>query len=320
MTSADHPSNPPAGGRWWRLRNVLLVLCGAAIVAWLFSGFYMVDTNERGVVTRFGKICGSTQAEKSKLPGLHWAWPWPIDRVYTPQTTAVRWIEVGFTTLGEKSPERRRSDMLTGDENILKIMMRVQYKTPDPIAYLFNAEDPHWLVERTVESVVNRLVASLPVDDMLTTAKGRIQIDAITLAQQLLDEYQAGIVLDKGDLQVVDPPVPVQPAFNEVTDAKKDSERTIDQAREYVGSVLPEARGRAQQRISRAEGLSADRVDRARGDANRFLSMLTEYRQAKAITRARLYVDSMERVFSKMKVVIFDPADGEGDSRIHIVE
>ena len=171
--------------------------------AWPLSGFYTVQTDEQGVVTRFGRL-----HQRGVKPGLHYALPWPVDRVYSPRNTDVKSIEVGFTTLGKKSSQRRRSDTLTGDANILKMMMVVQYKIRDPAAYLFSTDEPHWLVERTVESAMNRLIASLRVDDVLTTAKGMIQVEAISMAQGLLDAADAGIVLLGGNLQVVDPPVP----------------------------------------------------------------------------------------------------------------
>ncbi len=314
MTTANSPDRHSPPGRLRRPRYIALLLVVAALLVWAGSGFYTVATDEQGVVTRFGRIC-----RRGVPPGLHYALPWLIDRAYTPRTSDVKQIEVGFTTRGEKSSERRRSDVLTGDENILKIMMVVQYKISDPVAHLFVAEDPHWLVERTVESAINRLVAALEVDNVLTTAKDEIQVRAIEIAQETLNAYQAGIALLDGNLQVVDPPVPVMEAFKEVASAKKDSERTIDEAREYAGRVIPEGRGAAQQRISQAQGSYADRVDRAKGDANRFLSLLVEYRQARQITRTRLYVETMERIFSKMNVVVLDRAEGEAATKVTIV-
>ncbi|MCP4593311.1 MAG: FtsH protease activity modulator HflK [bacterium] len=316
------PRSPDAnrGGnalRHW-VRFVWL-LAPLGLLVWAASGFYTVGTDEAGVVTRFGRVLPDRVE-----PGLHYALPWPVDRVYTPRTTDVKNINVGFTTKGEKWAERRRSDMLTGDENILKIMMVVQYKIRDPEANLFGVEDPHWLVERTVESAVNRLVAEREVDAVLTTAKDEVQVEAIRIAQELLDAYGAGIWLLGGNLQVVDPPVPVMEAFKDVASAKKDKERLVDEAREYASRILPEARGRAQQVVSKAKGISADRLSRARGDTDRFLSLFEEYRHAKEITRRRLYVESMERVFSKMDVVVLDrPAGAEagaGASRITIVD
>lgn len=315
MTIANQPNSPLAGKTWWRRRNVVLIATGLVVVAWLLSGFYTVATDEQGVVTRFGEIC-----RRGVKSGLHYALPWPIDRVYTPRTSEVRRIEVGFTTLGKKSPMNRRSDVLTGDENILKMMMVVQYKIRDPVAWLFKTDQPHWLVERAVESTMNGLVASCKVDDVLTTAKGAIQVESITIAQELLNSYDAGIVLLGGNLQVVDPPVPVMEAFKDVASAKKDSERKIDEAHEYAGRILPQARGTAQQFISQAQGNYADRTNQAKGNANRFLSLLAEYRQAMEVTRTRLYVESMERIFSKMNVVVLDHMDGENASKLTVVE
>ena len=317
MSNLNHPNSPRVGKRWWhRARGLLTTACALAVlIVWPLFGFYTVATDEQGVVTRFGKL-----VHKGVKPGLHYALPWPIDRVYTPRTTAVKLINVGFTVLGEKSSERRRSDTLTGDENILKIMMVVQYKIRDVQRFLFDTENPRWLVERAVESAVIQRVGSLPVDDVLTTAKNEIQIEAIALAQQWLDGYGAGIVLLGGNLQVVTPPVPVIAAFNEATDAKKDAERIVDQAREYEGRIIPQARGQAQEIISRAQGYQAERVNRAKGEAGRFLSVLKEYRQAKQITRTRLYVEAMERILSQAKLVILDAREGQAPAKITIVE
>jgi membrane protease subunit HflK len=315
MTGPSLRSSPPPAWHPLRRRLAVLAVFSAAVLLWLLSGFYTVSPDELGVVTRFGRL-----RDSRIMPGLHYAWPRPIERVYTPRTTGVKQLQVGFTTLGLPSPERRSSDTLTGDENILKIMMVVQYKVLDPMAYLFKTEDAHGLVERAVQFAVSRQVAALPVDDVLTTAKDEIQVRAIALAQGLLDAYEAGIVLLGGSLQVVDPPVPVLAAFKEVASAKKDSERLLDEAREYESKVLPEARGQADRIISDARGFHADRVGRARGDAGRFLSILTEYRRARDVTRTRLYVETMERVFAKMNVIVLDRADGPGASKVTIVD
>ena len=300
---------------WLRRPRALLLMAAVAAVVWLCTGFYTVAPNQRAVVTRFGRF-----HVKKERPGMHYALPWPIDRVYTPEVTDVRRIEVGFASRGKLFSQPRRSDALTGDENILKIMMVVQYKIRDVQRYLFSIEQPHWFVERAVEAAMNMRVASLPVDDVLTTAKTEIQIDAIRIAQQWLDKYDTGLVLLGGNLQKVSPPVPVLAAFTEVTDAKKDAERKIDQAREYEGQVIPQARGQAQETISRAQGQYANRVNRAQGEAARFLSVLQEYRQARQVTRTRLYVEAMERILSQMSVVVLDPEEGQARSRITIVE
>ncbi len=296
-----------------RWPSVVLALLGVGLLVWLASGFFTVATNEKGVVVRFG---GFRRVDNA---GIHYAWPWPIERVYTPRTTEVKRIEVGFRTLGKLSSEPRRSDTLTGDENILKVMMVVQYKIKDPVTYLFEAEQPGWLVERAVECAVNRQIASLGVDEVLTTAKARIQIEAIATAQAWLDEYKSGIALLGGNLQQVVPPVPVNDAFKEVTDAKKDSERAKDEARGYANRIIPQARGEARRIVSRAEGFYASRVDGARGEASRFESVLAEYRKAKDVTRTRLFVEAMQEVFSQARAVVLDTGREGAPTKITIV-
>ncbi|MFH1417212.1 MAG: FtsH protease activity modulator HflK, partial [Planctomycetota bacterium] len=250
---------------------------------------------------------------------IHYALPWPIDSVYTPDTKKARRIEVGFRHLGELFVEPRRSDVLTGDENILKIMMVVQYKIADPAKYLFGTDEPHWLVERSIESAMNQSIAGLPVDDVLTTAKNQIQIETIAMAQALLDAYDAGIILLGGTLQEVSPPVPVLAAFNDVASAKKDSERMGDEAREDKSKITLSADGQARQMISEAQAYYAERVAVAKGDADRFLKLFAEYCDAKEVTRTRLYVDAMERIFTNTKLIILDEA-AASRSKITVVE
>ena len=272
----------------------------ALLAIWLISGFYTVDSNERGVTTRFGKLHGRSE------PGIHYALPWPIDRVYTPTTTEVKRIEVGFKSGGELWAEARRSDMLTGDQNILKVMMVVQYKVVDPDKYLFDTSEPDWLIERAVESVMTSYISSMPVDDVLTIAKAEIENRGVREAQELLDAYGAGVKLLTGNLQAVSPPVPVVEAFNDVSRAKKDSERAVENARVYANSVVPEARGDAQIMIKKAQGAYEMRVNTARGKAKRFTGLLREYNKDREMTKTRLYLEMMERILARTKVVIVD--------------
>jgi len=291
-----------------RARRLLAV----PVVIWLCSGFYTVGSNQRGVVLRFGAVAARTD------PGLHLAWPWPIDRVYRAGTTEVKRLEVGFRSLGrlvESESEARRSDMLTGDENILKLMMVVQYRLRDPEAYLFHVEQPEFLVERAVESALSAAVASRQVDDVLTGAKAEIQIAAMEEAQKRLDLYGAGITLLSGNLQIVSPPAPVLEAFDDVTAARKDAESQVENARLYENQTVPGARGEAEEVLAQARGQADLRVAQARGEADRFRNLLVEYRRDPEDTRRRLYLETMEQVMSKTQVMVAtDP------SRITILE
>lgn len=287
-----------AGRRAWRLAL-------APLAVWLLTGFYSVGSNERGVVLRFGRVNARTG------PGLHWTLPWPVDRVFHPKATAVQRIEVGFRFLGrlvDTEADARRSDMLTGDENILKLMMVVQYKLRDPAEYLFRAEQPEFLVERAVESALSAAVSFRRVDDLLTGSKAEVQIEAMGEAQRLLDLYGAGIVLLGGNLQMVSPPAPVIAAFNDVTAAKKDAEKQVEDARLYANQTVPGAHGEAAQIVNGARGRANLRVNQARGEADRFQSLLAEYRRDPQVTRRRLYLETMERVLSRAEVMVVDDA------------
>ncbi|MFH1845082.1 MAG: FtsH protease activity modulator HflK, partial [bacterium] len=195
---------------------------------------------------------------------------------------------------------------LTGDENILKLMMVVQYKLRDPVDYLFNTTEPDWLVERVVESAMCAALSWRGVDEVLTSAKSEIQIGAIADAQELLDRYGAGISLLGGNLQVVSPPEPVIAAFNDVTAAKKDSESAIESARTYANYLVPGARGDAAQILGLAHGNADVRVNRAKGETARFLNILEEYRGEPELTRQRLYLETLERVLAKVNTVVVD--------------
>lgn len=286
-------------------RRRRLALWGAAVITlvWLSTGFYAVDSNERGVVLRFGKVAAQTG------PGLHYSFPRPIDRVHTARTTEVRRIEVGFRHLGELWPgqtDARRSDMLTGDENILKLMMVVQYRIKDPIAYLFSVEKAEWMVERAVESAMSQAISWRTVDDVLTSAKHEIQIEAVQDAQALLDCYDAGVALLGGNLQIVSPPAPVIAAFNDVVAAKKDSERSVENARMYTNQILPRARAEADEIVAQAFGKRDLRVQQARGEAARFGDLLAEYRQNPQVMRKRLYLETLERVLGRATTIVAD--------------
>ncbi len=287
------------------LRRRRPALWGVAVLGliWLSTGFYAVDSNERGVVLRFGRLAAQTG------PGLHYSLPRPIDRVYTARTTEVRRIEVGFRHLGELWPgqaDARRSDMLTGDENILKLMMVVQYRIRDPLAYLFGVEEAEWMLERAVESAMSQAISWRTVDDVLTSAKHEIQIEAVQDAQELLDHYGAGVALLGGNLQIVSPPAPVIAAFNDVVAAKKDSERLAENARMYANQVLPRARAEADEIVAQASGRHDLRVQQARGEAARFRDLLAEYRQNPQVMRKRLYLETVERVLGRASTIVAD--------------
>ena len=319
--SSNRGDKPSARGVVRRVVGVLVVL---ALAGYAALGIYVVGPDERGVVRRFGKI-----VRRNVTPGIGYAFPWPIDRVDTPTTTEVRRVTVGLDpkdaeaiAMGDLAAisRSRESDMLTGDENILKVTMVVQYKIGDAAQYLTGVDDPDELVRTTVLAILVDLLGSLSVDDALTIAKGAMQTQTSLLAQQRLDAYGCGVIIVASDLQAVDPPLAVLDAFKDVASAKKDQERLRDQAVAYRNSILPQARGRAEEIVQEAEGYRLSLVNRARGKADRFLAILEEYTKAPEITRERLLLQTMEEILPKMKTYILDSKPNEPVTRIRLVE
>ncbi|MEE9258530.1 MAG: FtsH protease activity modulator HflK [Nitrospinaceae bacterium] len=268
------------------------------LLVWILPGtFYFVEPDEEGVVTTFGKYTRST------TPGLHFKFPSPIEHASTPKVTKIRRAEIGFrTTQGgaiQKIPAE--SLMLTGDQNIIDINLVIQYKISDAVAYLFNVRKPHKLVRDSAETVLRGTIGSRKIDEALTTGKAEIQIQAKGEIQRLLDKYQSGIQIVQVQLQDVHPPEQVAPAFKDVVSAREDKERMINEAQGYRNAVIPEARGQAAQIVRAAEAYREQTIKRSQGDAKRFLSQYEEYKKAPAITRKRIYLETMEEILPTMQ-------------------
>lgn len=303
------------GGRARRWGRGVAVGAAAGLAgAWLATGFQTVSASERGVVTRFGAAAARVG------PGIHFLRPWPIDRLHLARAAEVVRIEVGFTQGGVKWTEPRRSDMVTGDQNILKVEMAVQYRIRESelARHLFGVDEPRWMVERAVESALARALARRAVDDVLAAAKHEVETATLEAAQADLDRYGAGLDLLAGSLQTVSPPVPVLDAFTDVASASKDAERLLDEARAYESRALSQARGRAQQRVNEARATQVQRVSQAQGEAARFRKLLDEYRAHREVTRTRLFLDTIEQVMAEARVVIAE-ADGRS-GRVVVVE
>ena len=214
------------------------------------------------------------------------------------------------------------SDVFTGDVNILKVTMAVQYQVVDPVAYLLATEAPDELVRVTVQSVLIEKLAELPVDRALTVAKSQLENDTRQCAQELLDAYGCGVRLipQLTNLESIEPPRAVINAFKDVVSAKKDGEKAIDDAIAEANRILPRARGDAAQILEEAQGYYQTRVKRARGEAESFLHMLTEYRLAPGVTADRLRLQTFEKVLAKVRKVIVDNKPGDTPTRIRIID
>ena len=327
---APQPNPPTTSSRrpGRRLITVLVVLALAA--AYFGSGFYLVQPNERGVVRWFGAVPESQCKPPYGVgPGVHYALPWPICQVKKPRTTEVRRVFVGMPPEMREAIARgdtqamltsSANDVFTGDVNILKVTMAVQYQVIDPIAYLFETENPDLLVQATVQSVLIDRLAELPVDEALTTAKAKLENDTRAAAQELLTTYGSGVRLVATNIETIEPPRAIIAAFQDVVSAKKDGEKAIDRARAEAYRILPRARGEAAEIVEDAQAYHESRISRASGEADRFLALLAEYQRAPDVTRRRLWFQTVERVLPVIRKVIVDNRPNEPPANVRIID
>jgi membrane protease subunit HflK len=291
------------GGRGW----IIVVLI--AIVVWLFSGVYRVNTDEQGVVLRFGRFVQTTQ------PGLNYHLPYPIETALTPRVTFENKIDVGFRvqedfrrgTLTRDVPEE--SLILTGDENIVDVDFSVFWVIKNAGQYLFNIQNPEGTVKAVAESAMREVIGRALIQPILTGARAATEQEVLKLMQKILDQYQAGITITRVQMQKVDPPSQVIDAFRDVQAARADAERLQNEAQTYANRVVPEARGESSKILQAAEGYKERTVVEAKGQVSRFLAVLAEYKLAPEVTRRRLYLETMERVLGGIDKVILDPSN-----------
>ena len=295
--------------RWGTGKAVGLVV-GVVLALWIASGLYVVGPGERGVVLLFREATEQTE------PGLRYRLPWPIQSHTIVYVSQVRRAEIGFRTMTDSSYEvssrggsravPQEALMLTGDENIVEVQLFVQYRIQDPVKFLFGAYDPENMLHTSAQVALRSVVGQNTIDYTMTEGRLQSQEQIKSDLQKLLDDYQTGLLVTEARLLVVDPPSEVRDAFHDVVRALEDRERLVKEAEGYREDVVPKARGEASQMIQQAEGYKAQRVIRAQGDANRFGAVLAEYEKAPAVTRDRLYIESMERVLPTMEKFILD--------------
>jgi modulator of FtsH protease HflK len=290
----------------------LLLVALAIVVIWGFSGFFRVDPDERGVVLRFGKYSWDA------TPGLHYHLPYPIETVLTPRVTRVNRLDVGMRLVEDGRRGTAMHDipeeslMLTGDENIVDVDFSVFWLIkPDGVSqYLFNMNDPDGTVKAVAESAMREVVGRSQIEPILTGARQAIEGAVQELMQRTLDNYGAGIQVTQVQLQKVDPPAQVIDSFRDVQAARADAERAQNEAQTYANRVVPEARGRVAQVTQAAEAYREQTVAEATGQSARFLKVYEEYKKAPDVTRQRLYLETMERVFGGTDKIILDPGPG----------
>lgn len=294
----------PGGNDGFGAKGVILV-AGLGLVLWLFTGFYRVEPDEIGVELVLGEVTDRTQ------PGLNYNWPYPVGTVYTPKVLTVREMTVGMreTDTGRGIQSRdvpEESLMLTGDENLVDVDFKVQWTVKDAAAFLFNIQQPEATVKAVAESAMREAIGRTNIQLILTEDRRRIELAVRDLMQKALDDYRSGIEVRLVQMQKVDPPQQVIDSFRDVQAARIDAERLQNEAQAYANRVVPEARGQASVILNAAQAYQRQAVEDARGQADRFTKVYEEYAKAPAITRERLYFETMERVFGGMEKVIID--------------
>lgn len=283
----------------WTVRPVAALV----LVVWIASGLFFVRADEQAVVMRFGAV-----VEPRVYPGVHYALPWPVDRIVKVKVNQLRRLVVGGdvadSVVGRADP--LAPQFLSGDQNIINMRVVVQYSVATPVEFLFRSADVPKTVGAAVEAELARRIGRRGVDAVLTTEKIAIQDEVLNAAQARLNEYRTGIRLASVNMESVTPPPEAADAFRDVAGARADAARIVNEAQGYAGDVIPRARGEAMQLRQSAEAYRQAKINEATGEAARFNSVAAEYAKAANVTGRRLYLEAMEEILPKIRKLIMD--------------
>jgi membrane protease subunit HflK len=291
------PEGLPGGG------NLVGLLIGALALVWVASGFYIVDTGQRGMVLRFGQYVETTE------PGPRWHLPWPIESREIVNVDQVRTVEIGYRN-NVKSKVLKESLMLTDDENIIDLQFAVQYILKDPVEFLFVNRSPEDSALQIAETAMREIVGKSKMDFVLYEGRAEIAARAKQLMQDIHDRHKTGISISQVTLQNIQPPEQVQAAFDDAVKASQDRERLKNEAEAYSNDVVPRARGLASRLKEEAQGYKQSVIANAEGEASRFSQIFAEYQKAPQVTRQRLYLDTMQTVMNNTSKILVDQKGG----------
>ncbi|HET9735153.1 MAG TPA: FtsH protease activity modulator HflK [Burkholderiales bacterium] len=292
----DRVPQPPSGKMLGGGAGVLIAL---VLAVWLASGFYIVDAASRGVVLTFGKFNQETE------PGLRWRLPYPIQSHEIVNLAQVRTLEVGYRN-NVRTKVLKEALMLTDDENIVDLQFAVQYVVTDAQAWLFNNRRPEEVAMQTAEASMREVIGKSKMDSILYEGQDNIANQAQVLMQQVLDRYRTGIALSRITIQNAQPPEQVQAAFDDAVKAGQDRERQKNEGQAYANDVIPRARGNAARLMEEAQGYRQRVIANAEGEASRFRQVLAEYAKAPAVTRERIYIETLQQILSSTSKILVD--------------
>ena len=292
----DEPPRPPSARGLGGGAGVLIAL---VIAIWLASGFYIVVEGTRGVVLTFGRYSQETQS------GLRWRLPWPIQSHEIVNLQQVRTLEVGYRN-NVRTKVLKGSLMLTDDENIVDLQFAVQYLVKDARDFVFNVRRPDESAMQIAETAVREIIGKNRMDAILYETQVDVANRARDLMQQIHDRYGTGITVSTVTIQNAQPPEQVQAAFDDAVKAGQDRERQKNEGQSYANDVIPRARGTAARLGEEAQGYRQRVIANAEGDASRFKQVLTEYSKAPAVTRERIYIETMQSVLAATSKIMMD--------------
>lgn len=312
------------------VKGIIAILL-LVVVGWMMTGFYVVDASEEGVVLRFGKY------HRTATEGLRYRLPSPFERVYVVKKTAINSIQIGYRSSsqaqavsargiasqmkqqfspGVETQQLQESLMITGDTNIANVTFAVQWRIKDSFNFLFKVANSSEVMEDTIKSVsesaMREVIGRTDFSEAMTTRRGQIEADVQKIIQGVLNSYESGIEIYAVNLNDVQNPEPVMPAFLDVETAKQDKETAINRAKSYENEVVPRARGESQKIIQEAEAYKQQVISVASGEAQRFISIYNEYAKAKDITKKRMYLETMQEVLTGTDKVIMDGKQSSG--------
>jgi membrane protease subunit HflK len=290
---------PPSGPSAWQFGGGAGVLIALVLAVWLASGFYIVNEGTRGVVLTFGSFSQETQS------GLRWRAPWPIQSHEIVNLAQVRTLEVGYRN-NVRTKVLKESLMLTDDENIIDLQFAVQWLVKDPKDFVFNVRRPDDSAMQIAETAMREVIGKNRMDSILYETQVDIANKSRDLMQEIHDRYKTGITVSAVTIQNAQPPEQVQAAFDDAVKAGQDRERQKNEGQAYANDVIPRARGTAARLKEEAEGYRSRVIATAEGDASRFRQVLTEYAKAPAVTRERIYIETMQQVLASTSKVMMD--------------
>lgn len=289
----------PGGGNAKNAGIGLGVLAAGIVFLWFISGFFIVQEGQTGVVMTFGKYSHTTPA------GFNWRWPTPFQSHEIVNVSQVRTVEVGYRN-NVKNKQAKEALMLTEDENIIDIQFAVQFKLKNASDWIFNNHDQEELIRQVAETSIREVVGKNKMDFVLYEGREKVAFDVAQLMQSIVDRYKAGVQITNVTMQGVQPPEQVQAAFDDAVKAGQDLVRQKNEGQAYENDVVPKARGAASRLIQEAQAYRSKVEANAQGDVSRFNQIYAEYKKAPAVTRDRMYLESMQQIFSNTTKLMVD--------------